>query len=83
MSKTVKRAMRVIMIGLVAMLGANAEAHYIYVYGKYKYCSLHCIVDLKKVPDPVSEPAKVKCGATASEGETLSVEVSCPDGTLI
>ena len=31
MSKTVKRAMRVMMIGLVALLGANAEAHYVYV----------------------------------------------------
>jgi hypothetical protein len=83
MSKTVKRAMRVMMIGLVALLGANAEAHYVYAFGKYKYCSLHCVVDLRKVPDPLSEPAKVKCEATASQGDTLSAEVSCPDGTLV
>ena len=54
MSKTVKRAMRVMMIGLVALLGANAEAHYYVAAGKYKYCSLHCIVDLRKVPNPIS-----------------------------
>jgi hypothetical protein len=49
MSKTVKRTMRVMMAGLVAMLGANAEAHYYVAAGKYKYCSLHCIVDLSRL----------------------------------
>ena len=34
MPKTVKRAMRVMMIGLVALLGANAEAHYYVVSGQ-------------------------------------------------
>ena len=49
MSKTVSGVMRVMMIGMVAMLGAKAEAHYIVVRGSYKYCSLHCIVDLREV----------------------------------
>jgi hypothetical protein len=31
MSKTVKKVMTIMMIGLVAMLAANAEAHYIIV----------------------------------------------------
>ena len=78
MSKTVKRAMRVMMIGLVALLGVKAEAHYVYYAGRYKYCSLHCVADLKKVPDPIEEPAKVKCEATAT-----SVEILCPDQSLV
>jgi hypothetical protein len=40
MSKTVKRAMRVMMVGLFALLGAKAQAHYVFVFGKYKYCSI-------------------------------------------
>jgi hypothetical protein len=78
MPKTVKRAMRVIMIGLVAMLGANAEAHYYMVAGKYKYCSLDCAVDLREVPDPISKSAQVRCEATAK-----SVEILCPDQSLV
>jgi hypothetical protein len=39
MFKTVKSAMRVMMVGLVAMLGFKAEAHYVVVNGKAKYCS--------------------------------------------
>jgi hypothetical protein len=73
MSKTVKRAMRAMMIGLVALLGAEAEAHYYVASGKYKYCSLHCAVQLTEVPDPISNPAQVRCEATA----TL-VEIVCP-----
>jgi len=30
-----KTAMRVMMIGMVAMLGVEAEAHYMYVSGRY------------------------------------------------
>jgi hypothetical protein len=78
MFKTVKSAMRVMMVGLVALLGANAEAHYVVVSGKYKYCSLHCIVDLMKVPNPILGPAQVRCEATAA-----LVEISCPSGTLV
>ena len=78
MFKTVKSAMRVMMVGLVALLGANAEAHYVVVSGKYKYCSLHCIVDLRKVPNPILWPAEVKCEATAA-----LVEISCPNETLV
>ena len=78
MSKTVKRAMRVMMIGLVALLGANAEAHYYVAAGKYKYCSLHCAVNLKNVPNPSLWPAKVRCEATAA-----LVEISCPNGRFL
>jgi hypothetical protein len=57
MPKTVKRAMRVMMIGLVAMLGAKAEAHYYIVGGKVKYCSV--CVDVASInhdPTPPHPP---------------------------
>jgi hypothetical protein len=73
MSKTVKRVMTVMMVGLVAMLGAKAEAHYIMLGGKLKYCSVCCVVDLVGVPNPHSG-GEVKCEATASS-------ILCPDGT--
>jgi hypothetical protein len=41
MSKTVKRVTTVMMIGLVALLGAQAEAHTRWVNGKPRTCS-HC-----------------------------------------
>ena len=54
MSKTV---MRVMMIGLVAMLGAKAEAHYFIVGGKVKYCSVCVDVDVyvttRSAPPPI------------------------------
>lgn len=79
MSKTVKRVMRVMMIGLVALLGAKAEAHYYVASGKYKYCSLHGHGYFTGVPDPnLVGPAQVRGEATA----TL-VEISCPNGTLV
>ena len=40
MSKTVKRVMTVTMIGLVALLGANAEAHTRWINGKPRTCSI-------------------------------------------
>ena len=47
-SETVKRVMRVMMVGLIAMLGAKAEAHWYVVGGTPKRCS-HCVDgELKK-----------------------------------
>jgi len=40
MSKTVKRVMTVMMIGLVALLGAKAEAHTRWFNGKPRVCSI-------------------------------------------
>ena len=76
MSKTV---MRVMMIGLVAMLGAKAEAHYFIVGGKAKYCSVCVDVNLThdEMP-PLDHPEEVEFSLT-----TTSVDILCPNGTLI
>lgn len=74
MSKTV---MRVMMIGLVAMLGAEAEAHYFIVGGKVKYCSVCVDVKLIKdetVPDVHLEEVEISL-------TTTSVDILC--GTQI
>lgn len=51
MSKTVKRAMRVMMFGLVAMLGANAEAHFHKVGGTGYWCSFCFLLHLSEEQD--------------------------------
>ena len=60
MSKTVKRVMTVMMVGLAATLGANAEAHYRIIRGVLKFCD-HCFVgDLKAVPNLDQKLAEVE-----------------------
>ncbi len=50
-SKTVERVTRVMMVSLVALLGAQAEAHYIVVGGTPKRCN-HCVEgEVKKDED--------------------------------
>jgi hypothetical protein len=68
-----KRAMRVMLVGLVAMLGAKAQAHYIVVQGKCVWHSLECRWEAKDAEPP---------GEVNSEATTSSVEIKCPDGTV-
>ena len=51
MSKTVKRVMTVMMIGLVALLGAKAEAHTRWINGKPRTCSI-CDKDVDEKGQP-------------------------------
>ncbi|MGH8489429.1 MAG: hypothetical protein ACREXS_11355 [Gammaproteobacteria bacterium] len=76
-SKTVKRAMRVMMIGLVAMLGVKAEAHYIVVKGRCVWHSLECYREDEAPQDPVPIlfPPVGEVVATP-----LKVQVLCPGG---
>ena len=87
MSKTVKRAMRVMMIGLVALLGANAEAHYVYVAGKYKYCSVCNEAKLTAENDSISPDHTEQLEfilTTISTDETVPpLEILCPNGTIV
>ncbi|MCA1851884.1 MAG: hypothetical protein LC647_05690, partial [Beggiatoa sp.] len=65
------------MIGLVALLGAKAEAHYVYVAGKYKYCSVCVDAKLKGEKDsinPTTHTEELEFLLT-----TKSVEILCPD----
>jgi hypothetical protein len=75
MSKTVKRVTRVMIVGLVAMLGAKAEAHYTVRYGKAYYCSVDVVAKLTGV-DPIDLTAEAESVVT-----TKKVEYSCSDGT--
>lgn len=85
-SKTVKRVTTVMMIGLVAMLGAKAEAHYILVKNKIKFCSIcidveHTEADTPAEVDVVMEadtPAEVEVVVT-----TKNVEILCSTGTVV
>jgi hypothetical protein len=77
-----KRAMRVVMmIGLVALLGAKAEAHYVYVSGNYKYCSICVDAKLKGEEDsinPTTHTEELEFLLT-----TELVEILCPDGRIV
>ncbi len=53
-SKTVKSVMTVMMVGLIAMLGAKAEAHWVVVKGRCFWHSGECVrQDKEPAPDPV------------------------------
>jgi hypothetical protein len=66
-----KRVMGVLTVGLVAMLGAEAEAHYIVVAGKAKYCSV--CVDVGLHGDEATPPhdEEVEVTVTTSITEYL------------
>lgn len=69
------------MIGLVALLGAKAEAHYVYVSGQYKYCSICVDAKLKGEEDSINLTTHTE------ELEFLLttelVEILCPDGRIV
>jgi hypothetical protein len=83
-----KRAMRVMMVGLVAMLGFKAEAHYVVVNGKVKYCSVCVYAQLEKgnpvdlitteEVDLITHTEKVQFCL-----KTKEVEILCSNGTVV
>ncbi len=81
MSKTVKRVMTVMMIGLVAMLGAKAEAHWVILKGQCYWHSGECV---RKDEDPPIEPPPLNESPPLGETRAIptSVEILCPDGTI-
>ena len=76
MSKTVKRVMTVMMIGLVALLGAKAEAHTRWINGKPRTCSICGHGTLEEVPDPKKHPAVAELFV-----KTAEVRITCNDGS--
>lgn len=78
MSKTVMRAM---MIGLVAMLGAKVEAHYIVVSNKVKYCDVCIESDLVHEEHAVNPVTRTEEPAPHSEEVEFCVtpkKIECP-----
>lgn len=88
MSKRVKRVMTVMMVGLVAILGTKAEAHYMYVSGKYYYHSVGCEVTIGSVPVH-PDPVEVKCQLITITQDPITgqilppVEVLCQNQNII
>lgn len=81
MSKTV---MRVLMIGLVSMLGVEAEAHYVVVRGKCYWHSLECGREDKETPDPkeVFDPTRGPPPEIEVVATPRRVELLCTDGRV-
>jgi hypothetical protein len=76
--------MKVMLVGLVAMLGVKAEAHWKIVAGKLKFCSICSDATLTEVPphpDPlVNLPAPAVAELIV---KTKLVTISCPDNTEV
>jgi hypothetical protein len=86
MSKTVKRVMTVMMIGLVALLGAGAEAHTRWINGKPRVCSICSGPEdtmLEEVPADLINP-KIPAPAVAELiVKTNEVTITCSDNTKV
>ncbi len=90
MSKTVKRVMTVMMIGLVALLGANAEAHTRWINGKPRTCS-HCghgtlsltdVLDLKNLVAEylvTTKEVRIEC----TKGDIVTLKGNKNTATLV
>jgi hypothetical protein len=64
-------------IGLLAMLGTKAEAHYMYVNGKWVYHSIGCQATIGSLSDP-PDRLVVECVV-----DTAVVETLCPDMSIV
>lgn len=67
-------------IGLLAMLGTKAEAHYVYYNGHWYYHSVGCQVEIGSME---TAPATVKCVVTPTLVETLCTDLSIVTGLTI
>ncbi len=78
-SKTAKRVMTVTMIGLVAMLGAKAEAHTFWFRGKPRVCSVCSDGELRDVRE---DPRSIFAVAELIV-RTQKARILCPDKTEV
>ncbi len=58
-------------ISLFVMFGMTAEAHYMYVRGRWVSHSVGCIAEIEDVPNPGTVPASVECVVNTAQIETL------------
>jgi hypothetical protein len=86
MSKTVKRVMTVMMIGLVALLGAEAEAHTRWFNGKPRTCSI-CDRDGNEkgatLQDVPAEWSRADLAVAELIVTTKEVTITCGDRELV
>jgi hypothetical protein len=64
-------------VGLLAMLGTKAEAHYIFVNGKWVWHSVGCQSTIGDLPNP-PDPLIAKCDVI-----TIQVDARCPDLSIV
>lgn len=64
-------------VGLLAMLGTQAEASYTYVNGQWVYHSVGCQVTIGSLPNP-PDPLAVGCVVT-----TAQVDALCPNLSIV
>ena len=74
-SKTVKRVMTVMMIGLVAMLAAKVEAHWVVVKGRCFWHSGECV---RKDKDPGPSPPSCTFPLVELVATVTRVDILCP-----
>lgn len=67
-------------MGLVAMVAAAADAHYINVSGKLVYHSIFCESVIKNVQNLVNNPALATCLVV---GTTIETECTNPQGKVV
>lgn len=84
MSKTVKRVMRIIMVSLIATLGAKAEAGYFWFFGKIKFCSV-CLGrrTLMEVPPDPNDSTHPHPAVAELRVKTKLVEIWCPEQSAV
>jgi hypothetical protein len=76
MFRTVK-TIGLLSVGLLAMLGTKAEAHYMYVHGKWVYHSIGCQATIGSLLDPPG-PLVEECVVN-----TAMVETRCSDRSIV
>lgn len=76
MSKSLKM-LGLLGVTLLAMLGTQSEAHYMYVRGDYYYHSVGCDVTIGSLASP-PDPVAVQCLVVTAQVETL-----CPDLSIV
>jgi len=79
MSRKVRNIALTVM-GLVAMVAAAADAHYIIVSGQLVYHSLDCQSVLQEVLNPKLYPADGTCSV---EGTVVEIECASPNGQIV
>jgi len=79
MSRKVRNIALTVM-GLVAMVAAAADAHYIIVSGQLLYHSLDCQSVLQEVLNPNLYPAEGTCSV---EGTVVEIECASPNGQIV
>ena len=79
MSKNISRTI-LLSLCIVALMGIQAQAHYIYTSAGYLFHSFQCLADLKGVANPDTKPAEAECEAFVTQIDILCLN---PSGKIV